>query len=279
MNQLASALVINKILVALDASPHSLAALRAAADLAARMDAELIGLFVEDIALLRLAEVSCAREVLYFTDTGVPLTRASMESKLRAQSEQVRKPLKEAAQRAKVAWSFRRVRGKVASEVSAAAAGADLLALGRGGWSLGRRLRAGSTALEMAASSFPLLLLPEHKLPDELHLVVYYDGSPAAQRGLLAAIGLARAGMDGVTVLIGSEKDRDLLQAESRFGSNDILIRHVHFDAASTASLMAVLKMEEGGVLVLGSRRFLDRLPPLNIILRETRMPLLLLGN
>jgi K+-sensing histidine kinase KdpD len=49
-------LTIRRILVALDASPDSLAALKTAADLARRMEAELMGLFVEDIELLRMAD-------------------------------------------------------------------------------------------------------------------------------------------------------------------------------------------------------------------------------
>ena len=46
---------MRRILVAVDASPHSLAALDAALRLAADLEAEIIGLFVEDINLLRLA--------------------------------------------------------------------------------------------------------------------------------------------------------------------------------------------------------------------------------
>ena len=46
-----------RILVALDASAHSHAALAAAVALAARLHAEIEGLFVEDINLLRLAEL------------------------------------------------------------------------------------------------------------------------------------------------------------------------------------------------------------------------------
>jgi len=39
---------LNRIIVALDSSPASMAALEVAADLAARNNAELIGVFVED---------------------------------------------------------------------------------------------------------------------------------------------------------------------------------------------------------------------------------------
>jgi nucleotide-binding universal stress UspA family protein len=281
MRQPAPTFVIRRILVALDASPHSLAALEAAVDLAAKMDAELLGLFVEETALLRLAEIPCAREVLYFSFAGVPLTRASMESKLRAQSEQARRALAAAAQRAQVAWAFRTARGKVASEVIAAASGVDLLALGTGGWSVGPRRRAGSAALEIAASSLSVLLLPQREVPENPHLVVYYDGSPAAQRGLLAAVGLARAGMDGITVLVGPQNPVEVMKLEkdvnALLGGNDIQIRYRLFDAST--NLLHVLKAEEAGTLVLGSRELLDQLPPLDTFLHEIEMPLLILAN
>jgi hypothetical protein len=61
---------IRRILIALDASPDGLSALETSAWLAARMNAELQGLFVEDESLLRIAEIPLAREVPYFSATG-----------------------------------------------------------------------------------------------------------------------------------------------------------------------------------------------------------------
>jgi nucleotide-binding universal stress UspA family protein len=279
MSQTAPALVIRRILVALDASSHSLAALEASVQLAAKIGAELVGLFVEDTALLRLAEIPCTRELLYFSVAGAPLTRESMESKFRAQSEQIRRTLEAAARRVQVAWSFRTVRGTIISEIKAAAAGVDLVALGRGGWSLDRRLRAGSTALEIADSSLPVLLLPSDRIPEKAHLIVYYDGSREAQRGLLAATGLSRAGIDGITVLVESDREPDPFLIETRLANKDIEMRCVYVDAANEAGLLATLRAEKGGILVLGSRALLNRLPTLDTILRETEMPLLLLAG
>jgi len=280
MSQATHTFVIRRILVALDGSPHSLAALEAAVDLAAKMDAELLGLFVEDTALLRLAEIPCAREILYFSAAEVPLTREGMEVRLRAQSEQARRALQSAAQHAKVAWSFRTARGDVTSEVLAAATGVDLLALGTWGWSLDRGLRTGSTAQEIATSSLPVLLLPKHGVPKNVHLFVYYDGSPAAQRGLLAAKALAGAGLDGVTVLLGSGNQIDVT-VENQLAAlhKDLEIRYLRFDSANKMNLLKVLKAEKNGMLVLGSREFLDKLPSLDEFLLETEMSLLLLGN
>jgi hypothetical protein len=56
---------IHRILVALDASVRSLAALEAAAELAAEWHAELLGLFVEDVELLRLAATPAAIHCVY----------------------------------------------------------------------------------------------------------------------------------------------------------------------------------------------------------------------
>ena len=46
---------IRRILVALDSSPHSMAALETAVELAANLGARIIGLFVEEANLLRAA--------------------------------------------------------------------------------------------------------------------------------------------------------------------------------------------------------------------------------
>lgn len=53
----------DRVLIALDANLRSLDALRLAAELAARLEAELLALFVEDVNLIRLAGLPFAREV------------------------------------------------------------------------------------------------------------------------------------------------------------------------------------------------------------------------
>ncbi len=44
-------------------------------------------------------------------------------------------------------------------------------------------------------------------------------------------------------------------------------------------SLLRVLETEKTGVLVLGSRELLKKLPPLDVLLRATDISLFLLGN
>src|SRR6516165_5238200 len=156
--------VLHRILVALDASTHSMAALAAAVQLAAAMEAELEGLFVEDINLLRLAGLPFAREVRH-TASLEALDSLRMERALKAQAAQAREALAAAARRAQVQWSFRVVRGQVTQEVLAAAAKADLVTLGKQGRSRSPGARLGSTALRVALDAPGALLLVEYGVP------------------------------------------------------------------------------------------------------------------
>jgi len=274
---------IRRILVALDSSPHSLAALEAAVDLAASVEAELAGLFVEDIELLRMADSPFARELLYPSATAAPVNRATMERKLRAQSEQARAALAAAAQRAQVPWSFRTVRGQVTPEVLAAAGEADLLAMGKLGWSLGAKVRIGSTALELALSTIPVLLLPEHRAFAKLPLLVYFDGSAAARRAILLSGQLVESSKRGMTVLVaagGQESALKLQQeVEALLKGQGIQVRYRRIDSEDESGLIRALRGEEAGILVLGSRELLQKHRPVEAVLRESEMPVLLLGG
>jgi nucleotide-binding universal stress UspA family protein len=272
---------IRRILVALDASSHSLAAVDAAVELAARLEAELSGLFVEDVELLRLAECPGARELLYPSAKEAPLSRATMESRLRAQSEQARQALGAAAERSQVPWSFRTVRGRVTPEILAAAAGADLLAMGTMGWSFGVRM--GSTAIEVVTSAIPVLLVSEERLPHDARLVVYYDGSAAARRSVLAAEQLAKPGTDGITALLAAA-NRDRASAmrdeiNALLKDKGIEVRYREIDPQDEMGLFRALKAEQPGSLVLGGRELLKKLQALGPLQREIEMPLLLLDG
>ena len=72
-----------RILVALDASPQSVAALRAAAELAALMEAELEGLFIEDINLLHLCGLPFSHEIGSYTAKRRQLDNLALERQLR----------------------------------------------------------------------------------------------------------------------------------------------------------------------------------------------------
>ncbi len=271
---------IRRILVALDASPYSLAALDMAVDLAATMQAELAGLFVEDVELLRMAELSSAREIAYPAATGTALSRSIMERKFRAQSEQIRNKVAAAAHRAQVPWSFRTVRGQVTSELRAAVSKNDIIAVGRLGWSFGRRLRIGSTALDLATSSIPMLLISQRAALGSMRLLVYYDGSPPSRNSLLFAAKIASGGANGLTVLVrAANYEGELADIQHLLEDLPLDFRCRRIGPDQKTSLVRAVKEEGPVLIVLADRQLLQDREGFQTLLNEVEAPLLLLGD
>jgi len=280
MNKKKHELLIRRILVALDASPHSLAALEAAVDLAARLRAELSGLFVEDVNLLRLAGSPLAQEVGFFSATRRRLDAQQIERQLRAQASRVRQALQAMAEPAEVQWSFRIARGVIASELLTAAAEVDLIILGRGGWSLTRRRRLGSTARAVLSEAPCLALILQHGAGLEMPVLVVYDGSPLAQKALAAAAPLVEEEKGHLTVLIladGADAAHRLQkQAAGWLQERGVEVRYHLLTKLSVPRLAHIVQLEGGGTLVLPARSPLLQDEALLTLLDEIEIPVLL---
>ncbi|HXQ24975.1 MAG TPA: universal stress protein [Candidatus Acidoferrales bacterium] len=283
MNDPSRLFPIRRILVAIDASPDSWAALDAAAELAAETEAEILGLFVEDINLLRLAESPYAREIVYPTAAGAPLDRARMESQLRAHSAQAEKAVAAAGRREEVRWSFRSIRGDVIAEIRAAAGEADLLAIGRSAWSFGLQARVSATALELAKSATPVLLLSERGLPANARVVVHYDGSAGSQRALAAATQLKRSQRNGMTVLVAAPDAEAALklqkEVEPSIRDAKIEVKYRRVRLSDQADLLRALSAESPALFVSGTRIPDGGQGALERVLRQTDVSLLLLED
>ena len=124
---------IRRVLVALDATDAGSAALEAAVALAAHMEAELAGIFVENEDLLRFAALPFTRE------TGVPsassrrLDSTDVERLLKSRAALAEAALVRAAASRRLRWSFSIRRGRVMPELLADADSEDLLTLAREG--------------------------------------------------------------------------------------------------------------------------------------------------
>ncbi len=173
-----------RVVAALDASRHSLAALRAAAELAVLLEAELQGLYVEDIELIRLSGLPFSYELGSFSATRRRLDNASVERDFRLMAQRMRRAVAQTAVTARVKWSFQVTRGSVTSEILAAAEAAEVLTLGRVGRTPGRQM--GSTARRIMQQAMrPVFLLGDEGLT--LPLTVLHTGSPASERALALA--------------------------------------------------------------------------------------------
>ncbi len=245
--------LIRRILIALDASPHSLAALRAAAELAAHLEAELSGLFVEDINLLRISDLPFTRQVSYYSATISRVDRQEIEQQLRAQAAYARRMLQNHAENRRVRSTFRVARGAIAEELINAAMENDLLILGKAGWS--RRKRLGSTTLVMISQSPRHTLILQQGARLAHPLGVLYDGSENSRRALLVAQRLRRSETEFLYVIIMAQSaDRArFLQEEA----NDWLRQRgiegrFHWLISPTANILSgIVNTEHLGALII----------------------------
>lgn len=186
--------IFRRILVALDDSPHSRAALDMAVWLAADLGAELEALFVKDKNLLRAAQLPFAEEVRAHSVSPKSLTDRRVQRQLRYQAERAEAALQEATERAEVSYNFRVVEGDVTRKLREAAEEVDLLAMGKASTRRSSRRRLGTTCQALLSEcTTPVLVLRravQHRQP----IYTYYDGSDAAQTALRVAAGLASRG-------------------------------------------------------------------------------------
>lgn len=198
---------IRRILIALDASTTSLAALQAATELAALLEAELLGLFVEDVNLIRLANLPFARVIGFSSASARPIDQRQMTRALRAEANRARRALIAATEQTEVQASFRVVQGQVAVELLTAAQDADLLILGRVSRPLTRRSRLGSTARRIVLQAPRPVLLAAGSLQAGGSVVVVHDGSALGRRAVKLAALIAGSQTPLAVVFLAEEAE------------------------------------------------------------------------
>lgn len=259
-----------RIVLALDVSRRSRAALETAAALATALDCELAGVFVEDINLLRLSGLPFTREVGLFSSALHPFDVQDAERALRREAAEVQQLLADTAGRLSLRWSFQVARGQIAAELFALAGAPDLIILGKrartGAMSLGDYLAAPLRAARHAG--------------EQRAVVAVYDGSPTAQSALEMARRVADASGASLRVLVAAATEQEYAARE---GEVNRLLPGGTAACRRVASLeprvlAAAGRQEEAGVLVLGSDGRFRCGEGFNILLNELDCPVVLVG-
>lgn len=123
--------IIQRVAIALDACHQSSQALQAAAEMAASLQAELEGIFIEDINLIRLAELPFTREIRPFSMTEETVDVKRMEQELRSLARQQQQKLELVAREKGIRCSFRIRRGQIKAELMNAVTEVNVLTLCR----------------------------------------------------------------------------------------------------------------------------------------------------
>lgn len=240
-----------RIAVALDASEQSRRLMALAARIAAALEAELEGVFVEDADLLRLAGLPFLREFRLTTRAEDRVDAERLQRELRATARRVRESVEQSARRLGCAWSFRVWRGDLEAEILSAALDAEMFTLAP----LGRFA--------------PLWTRPRAAQPPEaketLTVAVLFDGTEGAARALTAGLELTARQRATLAVLLQSPNDAGAEQLRAR--AKGLLgqeagtrARLVPFEAGTAAALaQAVVGLGADLLLVQADNPLLGR--------------------
>lgn len=234
-----------RILVAADGSSESRVVLGAAARLAASLQAELAGLFVEDVELLRLAGLPFAREASVSSGVFRRLEASDVERQFRVAAEQAREAFREAVAPWGLRSTFRVARGRVIPEILAAALGADLTAAGKRSGHGPPSRRLGATARSLIAHVTAPILVGGRRGPSRGPTVVLSAASEVPEEALNFGTLLARAFEAAEVVVIGGRA------GPSRAESHGIPVRRRIFPSVSSGGVQALPEVANASAVIL----------------------------
>ncbi|MBT8117107.1 MAG: universal stress protein [Gammaproteobacteria bacterium] len=256
------------VVVTLDASESGRPALETAVRLAALTGAHLEGVFVEDINLIRLAELPFLRELRPSSLAEEAISSQRMQRELRSLARRARRMLEQAAVEMGVHWSFQVWRGHAGAETLAETFSADILSLGRvsslrfsGTWSAG-----GLRARRRSES------------PSQIN--VLFSNSKQAVRALTTACRLANDLGAPLSVILPEKRKADLQQLRQKaltiLESCGQAARFVQLSGNSLQSLEQLTGISGQCILIAGSRHTLLQQAGLDRCLDTLTCPVLL---
>lgn len=252
-----------RLLVAVDAAEGAERLLEAAAEMAARMRIDLLGLFVEDIDLLGLGDNPLIRTVSAFGGVSRAINRAVIEQALRRQVLETRLALERVAQTRNVRATFEVRRGRLASAFESAAAN-DIIVVRRAAENVQHipaspRARINAATYKMVSAARHSLIVLDVRSDAAAggfgNVVALFDGSAETVSALIAAADIVdRRRGDGITVvpIAETEADADRLGRQAQdilapLGHQPRIAPHTSADLTALCATCAT----QGGVLVL----------------------------
>lgn len=182
---------MTKILVALDYSGHSQAALESAAFIARLMKANIHGLFVHDDQWLRIRNLPSLTEIDELTGEISPIGKESVEKEIRELEKRIKEHFEHISRQHRLSHTWSSVKGVVKEKVLEAAKDADLITIGSRGRSYSKTTTLGSTAVAVIQEAeIPVLILQKGVSPGRKTVAVY-DGSEKSIAGVKMAVKIA----------------------------------------------------------------------------------------
>jgi hypothetical protein len=228
---------------------------------------EVVGLFLEDSDLLRIAGLPWSHEVSRLSPRARPLDVSVIERQMRAQATQARRALQEAAERAGFRWSFQTIRGELAAAVQSASEGDFLL--------LSASNRPAATAAELRA----LLRGTRSAVRKTKAIAVVFVGSEQSARSLAVATRLSKSGKRPLDILLPPTALTTFEEWSTRGEVPDVDIdkRVVAVPSLETDDFIRALRNRRPALLVVDANEAFAAGPRLAFLRRNAGCPLLVI--
>lgn len=273
---------MSEILVALDHSQYSRAALESAAAIAELMEAKIHGLFVHDDQWLRISKLPSLSEIDVLTGRISPMGREGVEKQIRYLEKAIREHFELISRQHQLTHAWSTVKGSVAEKVLEMAKDADIITIGSKGRSYSKSRKLGRTAMAIIrASEKPVMILQNRNKPGSPPVAVF-DGSRKSASGIKIASGIAEKNHTILTVIDLSEAfpsgDNEREEEKRLPEISGVDVNVLKLSQPNMGRFLFLINKLHGGLLVLPkNQRFINR-TALEHILESADCPVLLVA-
>ncbi|MDZ7809750.1 MAG: hypothetical protein U5L11_05775 [Arhodomonas sp.] len=224
-----------RVVVLLEDSRGARAALDTAAALAARLDSELLGVFVEDTDILRTAGLPFSCEISVTSGQVRPLQSEQLERQLRERAHSLERALARASQRHALQSRFQVSRDRVERAALAMTQPRDTLVVGRNGWRRSYVPTIGGIASRLARGTrCGLFIVGEEPPRSDRPLMVLQPAGDDPTRTLDTAIHLAQDRSQPLCILLPRAAGRPSSWNAPRVPGRSVSVSRCAFSASPT---------------------------------------------
>jgi len=274
--------LLHKILVAVDTSAHSQAALEAAAALANLLEADIKGLFVRENHWTRLSGLPSLTAVHELTGEAYELPEDTLEQEIENLTRRLRRQIQRVSRQREIEHSLKTVHGKAEEEILKAARESDLITIGWRGRSYPTVKKLGSTARNIIRkANKPVFVLGKNVRLGK-RISVLYNASKEAQRALKLGLVVAERSESELSVILSPE-DRETdykrsKEVEKEVDRVDVPVRITQLPRPDLYSLLYLLNRRRPGLMIMPKNHTFLQGESLDTMLARLSSPLLLMS-
>lgn len=280
VNEEIGPICVERILVSLDSSNHSFAALKSAVELARHYKAILKGVFIEDVALLSLAEMPFHQEVGEYSAIVREISTDDISRGIFVQSRWVIRTFQKLINQTDLQGNIAVLRGNVIQIIEQETGNCDLLIIGKSGTSPLKRQKLGSTTKALIQNQQRAMLLVEEGNHLGFPLIVFFDNSPLGKISLETGKDLLDQDQT-MLILVNQDNLQEFKKAQIELNNwalnSEINISIQPYDLRSFSYLIQMITRHKVGLFILPHLKNHPKNKMVQTCLEKVNLPILLI--